>query len=290
MTLKLHHFLPPVSNGHAKFLAPWAQQGRGRIRAAASRSTSSPRCSSAARRRSSTTRPATASPTSSGRCPATRPAASRRSRCSSCRSSPHTRGVVNAKAMQEFYETHAAATSSREVHPICVWAHDHGLDPRQQAGQDDGGPEGPEAALPDAAGRRGAEGARRRPRSACRCRRCRNRWRSASSTARRCRGRWCPPIKVQELVKFHTEIPGSPTLYTATFILAMNKAKYDSLPADLKQVIDANSGPGRRRHGRARCGTSRRMVVSEHGEEARQHDHHARPRTRRRAGARRPSR
>jgi TRAP-type C4-dicarboxylate transport system substrate-binding protein len=27
------------------------------------------------------------------------------------------------------------------------------------------------------------------------------------------------------------------------FIFAMNKAKYDSLPADLKRVLDANSGP-----------------------------------------------
>ncbi len=51
-----------------------------------------------------------------------------------------------------------------------------------------------------------------------------------------------PAIKVHELVKFHTEIPGSPTLYTASFFLAMNKAKYDGLPADLKAVIDKNSG------------------------------------------------
>ena len=51
-----------------------------------------------------------------------------------------------------------------------------------------------------------------------------------------------PSIKVQELVKNHTEIPGSPTLYTATFVLAMNKAKYEGLPDDLKKIIDANSG------------------------------------------------
>jgi TRAP-type C4-dicarboxylate transport system substrate-binding protein len=31
-------------------------------------------------------------------------------------------------------------------------------------------------------------------------------------------------------------------LYTATFILAMNKRRYDSLPADLKAVVDRNSG------------------------------------------------
>jgi TRAP-type C4-dicarboxylate transport system substrate-binding protein len=47
---------------------------------------------------------------------------------------------------------------------------------------------------------------------------------------------------VHELVKYHTEIPGSPTLYTATFFLAMNKAKYESLPGDLKNAIDVNSG------------------------------------------------
>jgi TRAP-type transport system periplasmic protein len=51
-----------------------------------------------------------------------------------------------------------------------------------------------------------------------------------------------PAIKVHELLKFHTEIPGSPTLYTTTFFLAMNKAKYESLSADLRSAIDKNSG------------------------------------------------
>jgi len=52
-----------------------------------------------------------------------------------------------------------------------------------------------------------------------------------------------PALKVQELVKFHSEIdPSQPAMYTAVFIYAMNKAKYDSLPPELKKVIDANSG------------------------------------------------
>ena len=52
-----------------------------------------------------------------------------------------------------------------------------------------------------------------------------------------------PAVKVQELVKFHSETdPSQPAVYTSVFIFAMNKAKYDSLPADLKKVIDANSG------------------------------------------------
>ena len=52
-----------------------------------------------------------------------------------------------------------------------------------------------------------------------------------------------PSVKVQELTKFHTETdPVLPAFYTSTFIFAMNKAKYDALPPDLKKVIDANSG------------------------------------------------
>ena len=38
----------------------------------------------------------------------------------------------------------------------------------------------------------------------------------------------------------------------------MNKARYDGLPAELKAVIDANSGAGRRRHGRPRLGRRQR--------------------------------
>ena len=52
-----------------------------------------------------------------------------------------------------------------------------------------------------------------------------------------------PAMKIQELVKYHSETdPTEPAFYTSTFIFAMNQAKYDSLPADLKKVIDRNSG------------------------------------------------
>jgi len=53
-----------------------------------------------------------------------------------------------------------------------------------------------------------------------------------------------PSLKLQEMVKFHSETdPSRPALYSAVFVFAMNQAKYDSLPADLKKVIDDNSGP-----------------------------------------------
>jgi TRAP-type C4-dicarboxylate transport system substrate-binding protein len=52
-----------------------------------------------------------------------------------------------------------------------------------------------------------------------------------------------PSVKVQELTKYHAEFdPAGGALYTTTFVMAMNKAKYASLPPDLKKVIDNNSG------------------------------------------------
>ncbi|MFN3297296.1 TRAP transporter substrate-binding protein [Caldimonas sp.] len=52
-----------------------------------------------------------------------------------------------------------------------------------------------------------------------------------------------PSVRLHEMVKFHTETPDNrPALYTSVFVLAMNPAKYNSLPADLKAVIDRHSG------------------------------------------------
>jgi TRAP-type C4-dicarboxylate transport system substrate-binding protein len=52
-----------------------------------------------------------------------------------------------------------------------------------------------------------------------------------------------PSVKVHELTKLHSEFdPAGGALYTTTFVMAMNKAKYASLAPDLKAVIDKNSG------------------------------------------------
>jgi len=48
-------------------------------------------------------------------------------------------------------------------------------------------------------------------------------------------------LKVPELVHNHTEFEG-PALYDLTFVLAMNKDVYESMPYDLRAIIDANSG------------------------------------------------
>ena len=52
------------------------------------------------------------------------------------------------------------------------------------------------------------------------------------------------PLRVAELVNTHTNFSGNRSLYVAFFIFAMNKAKYERLPPDLKKVIDDNSGLG----------------------------------------------
>ena len=57
-------------------------------------------------------------------------------------------------------------------------------------------------------------------------------------------------LRAHELTDNHTEVgwsvdsfaPEDRGLYTAIFLFAMNKSRYESLPADLRQVIDANSG------------------------------------------------
>lgn len=52
-----------------------------------------------------------------------------------------------------------------------------------------------------------------------------------------------PSVKIDELARYHSETdPNEAAFYTSTFIFAMNKARYESLPPDLKKIIDANSG------------------------------------------------
>jgi TRAP-type C4-dicarboxylate transport system substrate-binding protein len=51
------------------------------------------------------------------------------------------------------------------------------------------------------------------------------------------------PLKMSELSKHHSGFTSKPGLYTATFVMTMNKDSYAALPDDLKAVIDANSGP-----------------------------------------------
>ena len=52
-----------------------------------------------------------------------------------------------------------------------------------------------------------------------------------------------PAAKLDEVTRFHTsEPPGEPGFSSVVLGLFMNRQKYESLPADLKAVIDRNSG------------------------------------------------
>jgi len=51
-----------------------------------------------------------------------------------------------------------------------------------------------------------------------------------------------PSLKLDELTDSHTDVAGERSLYNLYFLWAMNKDSYESLPDDLKAVIDANSG------------------------------------------------
>jgi len=51
-----------------------------------------------------------------------------------------------------------------------------------------------------------------------------------------------PAFKVQELTKNSTEFSGDHAMTATTMMFIMNARKYNSLPADLKAIIDRNSG------------------------------------------------
>lgn len=51
-----------------------------------------------------------------------------------------------------------------------------------------------------------------------------------------------PSTKTHELTRFHAEASDHNAILTSTMVFVMNQKKYDSLPPELKKVIDNNSG------------------------------------------------
>ncbi len=82
-----------------------------------------------------------------------------------------------------------------------------------------------------------------------------------------------PAIKLHELVKFHTEIPGTPTFYTASFFLAMNPAKYEGLPEDVAQGDRRDHRHGVRDRGRQGLGPGRRRCPQDGAGQGQHHPH-----------------
>jgi TRAP-type C4-dicarboxylate transport system substrate-binding protein len=148
--------------------------------------------------------------------------------------------VANAQAVQALYEAQLR-DEFKEVHPVCVWAHDQGVIHTVK----------PVAALPDMKGLR-LRAPTRLSADALKALGANGIAMPVSQVPDAlslkaidgCIVPWevVPAIKVGDYAKFHAEFSAPPALYTATFILAMNRQRYDTLPADLKAVIDRNSG------------------------------------------------
>jgi TRAP-type C4-dicarboxylate transport system substrate-binding protein len=239
VALKLHHFLPAVSNPHAKFLTPWARtieaQSGGRIKIdifPAMQLGGTPAQLFDQAKDGVADIVWTLPGNTPGRFPSSEVfelpfVASRWS-------------LTNSKACMEYAETHLQ-DETKDVKLLCFWAHDHGLIHANRRIKTMDDLRGLKLRFPT---RLAGEALKALGAAAIGM----PIPQVAESLAQRvidgCVVPWevVPAIKVHELLKYHTEIPGSPTLYTATFFLAMNKASYDGLPAELRKVINANSG------------------------------------------------
>jgi TRAP-type C4-dicarboxylate transport system substrate-binding protein len=239
VTLRLHHFLPAVSNVHRFFLQPWAQK-------IATESNSRIRIQIFPAMQLGGAPPQLFDQARDGvadiiwTLPGSTPGRFPRIEVFELPFVSHKRAIVNCLAIQEFAEKNLRE-EFREIHPLCVWGHGEGLihSRREVRTQEDlrglklrfpsrlngealralgAAPVGmPVPQVPEALSQGVIDGAVVP-------------WEVV------------PSIKLHEMVKNHTEIPGSPTLYIATFILAMNKAKYEGMAPELRAVLDANSG------------------------------------------------
>ncbi|MCA3629598.1 MAG: TRAP transporter substrate-binding protein [Methylobacterium sp.] len=238
-TLRMHHFLPPLSNAHSKLLAPWAKkveadsQGQLKIDIFPSMQLGG-------------TPPQLFDQARDGvadiiwTLPGNTPGRFPRTEVFELPFIAANRAIVNARAANEFTGKHLME-ETREVKLLAFWAHDAGVihanrqvrtmddlkglklrNPTRLAGEalkalgaTSVGMPVPQ--VPESLAQKVIDGAVIP-------------WEVV------------PAVKVHELTRFHTEIPGSPTLYTATFFLAMNRARYDGLSAELRAVLDKNLG------------------------------------------------
>jgi TRAP-type C4-dicarboxylate transport system substrate-binding protein len=239
VSLRLHHFLPPVSNPHTRFLTPWAKKiesdsgGRIKIDIFPSMQLGG-------------TPPQLFDQAKDGvvdivwTLPGNTPGRFPSTEAFELPFVPSRLSLVTSQACMEYAGSHLV-NETKDVKLLCFWAHDHGLihSNRQVRTMED--LKGLKLRFPT---RLAGEALRALGASAIGMPIPQVPESLAQKVIDGCVVPWevVPAIKVHELLKFHTEIPGTPTLYTATFFLAMNKAKYDALPPDLKKVIDDNSG------------------------------------------------
>ena len=239
VTLKMHHFLPPVTVGHAKFLKPWADkvaaESNGRIKIDIFPSM-----------QLGGTPPQLFDQARDGvadlvwTLPGYTPGRFTGLEAFELPFVANQRALPNSLALTEYAQQNLK-DELKDVHPICLWTHDHGLIHANKQIKTMEDLKGLKLRFPT---RLAGEALRALGANAIGMPVPQVPESLAQRVIDGCVIPWevVPSVKVQELVKYHTEIPGSPTFYVATFILAMNKAKYDGLAPDLKAVIDRNSG------------------------------------------------
>lgn len=239
VTLKLHHFLPPASNVHKRLLTPWVEQiakdSNGAVKIeifpAMQLGGKPPQLYDQAAN-GVVDIVWTLPGNTPGRFPATE--------VFELPFIAAQKATTNAPAAQEYGEANVVQ-EAKDTKLLCFWAHDQGLihtnkeiktkadlvglklrNPTRLAGEAlaalGATPVGmPVPQVPEALAQGAIDGAVIP-------------WEVV------------PSVKVNELTKFHTEIPGTPTLYTTTFFLAMNKGKYEGLPDDARALLDKSSG------------------------------------------------
>lgn len=239
VTLRLHHFLPAVSNVHRHFLLPWTRKVReesnGRLRI---QIFPSMQLGGAPPQLYDQAKDGVADIvwTLPGYTPARFP----RIEVIELPFIAHKRARVNSRVTWDLFDKHMRGEFG-ETHVLAAWAHDGGLIhsrrevktmedlrglklryPTRQAGEAlralGAAPVGlPVPQVPEALSQGVIDGAVVP-------------WEVV------------PSIRIHEMVRYHVGIPGSPTFYTASMLLAMNKARYAGLPPELRRVLDANSG------------------------------------------------
>src|SRR5688572_28105839 len=239
VTLRLHHFLPPKANAHARLLDPWAKK-------VAELSGGAVEIQIFPAMQLGGKPPELYDQAKDGvvdivwTLPGYTPGRFPRTEVFELPFIASPRGIVNAQASQEYAEANLGEETS-DVKVLAFWSHDHGVIHCRNKIETLADLQGQKLRFPT---RLAGEALKavgvaavgmpvpQVPESL------------AQGVIDGAVVPWevVPAVKLHELVKFHTEIPGSPTLYTTSFFLVMNQAKYEGLPEDVRKVIDETTG------------------------------------------------
>jgi TRAP-type transport system periplasmic protein len=238
ITLKLHHSFSAVSGAHEKFLAPWARKieaqsgGRLRVDIFPSMQLGGAPAQLFDQARDGFVDIVWAAP-------GTTPGRFAKAEAFELPFLPSRRALVNSMALQDFAAVHLRDEFS-EVHPICFSCRDHGVLHADRAVASIADLRGLRLHVPNqvadeavrALGARGVSVPMPQVPMAV-----------TGHAIDGCLVPWdaVPALRLHDLLKQHTDF-GESALSTSTFVLAMNNAAYERLPAELKSVIDDNSG------------------------------------------------